>query len=616
MRQGAVYTGKGCCRFTVWAPEKQRVTLHIVGDVERKVDMQRDEMGYFSVETEATPGTRYLYITDEEEKGLPDPASMFQPDGVHGSSQVIDLNNFKWTDQNWKAPAFAGLVLYELHIGTFTEQGTFSSAIEKLDLLTDIGVNAIEIMPVSQFPGNRNWGYDGVYPYAVQNTYGGPEGLMQLVDACHSKGIAVFLDVVYNHQGPEGNYLGQFAPYFTDHYKTAWGQAINFDGEWSDGVRWFYVENALYWLDKFHIDGLRFDAVHSVYDFGAVNFWEMLHNEIRELGRKKEMNFYTIAESDLNAPRTVQPLENNGYGFSAQWLDDFHHAVYVMLDKEGRKRYQDFGDMRQVAKAYMEGFVHSGEYVQFRKRHYGKSSAGIPGNHFVAFINNHDQSGNRIDGARLCALVDHEYAKLAAAMLLLAPYVPMLFMGEEYGEQNPFFYFISHSDQALVHAVQEGRRNEFKAFYGPDASFPDPQSAEIFERSKLDWSRRNKGRHQVLLNWHRALISLRKTHPALKYFEKEGVRAECLDQTGLILHRNDEECKTALLAMFNISDEHLTYFLPGTNGSWDKLLDSTMAEWRLENTSTNNATVPSKCNAGEMIKLPARSVVVVGKGFE
>jgi maltooligosyltrehalose trehalohydrolase len=616
MKAGAKYSGNGMCSFTVWAPEKEKIVLHILQPSEQKVEMQKDTTGYFTAQVQTPVGSKYVYIIGDAGKGLPDPASQYQPEGVHGASEVIDHNNYKWNDGSWKSPAFEDLVLYELHIGTFTEKGTFESAIEKLDLLTEVGINAIEIMPVAQFPGSRNWGYDGVYPYAVQNSYGGPDGLKKLVDACHQKGIAVFLDVVYNHQGPEGNYIEEFGPYFTEHYRTPWGKAINYDGEWSDGVRDFYSDNVIYWLQHFHIDGLRFDAIHAVYDFGAVHFWQDVHTKIKALEHTTGKCYYTIAESDLNSPRVIEPPEKNGFGFTAQWLDDFHHAAYVLLDKNGKDRYYDFGAMNQLAKAYCEGFVHSGEYVQFRKKKYGKSSAGINGNKFVAFINNHDQAGNRMDGARLCSLVELNTSKIAAAMLLLAPYVPMLFMGEEYGEENPFYYFISHSDPDLIKAVQEGRKEEFKAFITPGTAYPDPQSEEIFRQSKLNWERRNNEKNKILLQWYKELIHLRKTHPALKNFSKECIHAEVMQEAGLILHRKNETGKKELLALINISGTDLDYFLPGNNGSWNKLLDSTEAKWQEENSSTKQAHFPATAQAGVQVRIPAKAVILLGKEID
>ncbi len=616
MQTGAKYSGNGRCQFTVWAPEKEKMTLHIVYPNEQKVQMQKDEEGYFTVEVATPAGTRYLYIIDDAEKGLPDPASQYQPEGVHGPSEVVDHASFKWNDNKWKGIPFEETILYELHIGTFTEQGSFESAIEKLDLLKEVGINAIEIMPVAQFPGNRNWGYDGVFPFAVQNSYGGPEGLKKLVDAAHQKGIAVFLDVVYNHQGPEGNYIEQFAPYFTDHYKTPWGKAINYDGDLSDGVREFYSDNAVYWLRDFHIDGLRFDAIHAIYDYGAVHFWELAHEKIRELEKKNNRLYHTIAESDLNAPRVIQPAEQNGYGFNAQWLDDFHHAIYVLLDKEGKDRYHGFGKMQQLAKGYCEGFVHSGEYVTFRKRRFGKTSAGIPGNKFVAFINNHDQAGNRIDGARLCTLIDLDLSKIATAMLLLAPYVPMLFMGEEYGDKSPFYYFISHSDTELIKAVQNGRKEEFKQYVKPGQEFPDPQSEEIFNQSKLQWQERDSARGKILLNWHRELIQLRQTNAALLNYSKESVMAETLQENGIILHRKDETGKKELIALMNISESPISYFLPGNNGTWKKILDSTESQWNETTKSSQLETFPISSQAGQQVVMPAKSVIVLGKEID
>ncbi|MBU1821504.1 MAG: malto-oligosyltrehalose trehalohydrolase, partial [Bacteroidetes bacterium] len=431
------------CDFTVWAPEKQSMTLHITAPHEQRVAMQKDDMGYFNVLVKGVqPGTRYFFAPNGE-KEFPDPASHYQPEGVHGPSEVVDHAAFAWQDKDWRGLPFKDLILYEIHIGTFTSEGTCEAIIPCLDELAATGINAIELMPVSQFAGGRNWGYDGVYPYAVQNSYGGPEGLKKLVDACHSRGIAVFMDVLYNHIGPEGNYFGQYGPYFTDKYSTPWGTAINFDGEWSDGVREYFATNVIHWFDTYHIDGLRLDAVHTIYDTGAVSFWELTRQRIELLQQKIGRTFYLVAESDLNSPRVVKSPEVGGMGFEAQWLDDFHHALYVLLDEKGQERYADFGQMEQLAKAYTDGFVHSGEYVKFRKRKHGASSVGIPGEKFVVFNQNHDQIGNRVGGERLSVLVDFERQKLAAAAVLLSPYVPMLFMGEEYAENTPFFYFVS-----------------------------------------------------------------------------------------------------------------------------------------------------------------------------
>ncbi|HYH54971.1 MAG TPA: malto-oligosyltrehalose trehalohydrolase, partial [Anseongella sp.] len=514
---GPRYLKEGACIFKVWAPQKKSMSLQLVHPVEKKIEMQRDEEGYFTVTAHITPGTRY-FLTPDNEKGYPDPASHFQPEGVHGPSEVVDHSLYGWQDSSWKGIPFKELVIYELHTGTFTEEGTFEAIIPLLDDLAGTGINAIELMPVTQFPGRRNWGYDGVYPYAVQNSYGGPEGLRKLVDACHRKGMAVLLDVVYNHLGPEGNYFDRFGPYFTDKYRTPWGKALNFDGEWSDGVRTYFASNPLHWFEHYHIDGLRCDAIHAVFDTGAVNFWELAGAKIKAFRQKAGREVYLIAESDLNSPKVIKHPEAGGLGFTAQWLDDFHHALYVLLDKKGKERYADFGSIRQLAKAYTDGFVHSGEYVSFRKRRHGASSSGIPGDKFIVFNQNHDLIGNRALAERLSALVDFERLKLAAAAILLSPYIPLLFMGEEYGEESPFFYFVSHSDEELIKAVREGRKKEFAGFNW-EADPPDPLDETTFGRSKLKWHQRGEGKHLILLQWHKELIRLRRSHPALQTFE-------------------------------------------------------------------------------------------------
>ncbi|MCC9136085.1 malto-oligosyltrehalose trehalohydrolase [Pontibacter silvestris] len=451
---GAEYQEDGHCAFTVWAPQKESMTLHLIHPKEHKVEMQKDKYGYFKVElTDIQPGTKYFFMPDGE-TDYPDPASNYQPEDVHGPSQVVNHSAYAWQDTNWRGLPFKDLVLYELHVGTFTKEGTFEAIIPLLNDIAETGINAIELLPVSQFPGNRNWGYDGVYPYAVQASYGGPDSLKKLVDACHTSGIAVFLDVVYNHLGPEGNYFAKYGPYFTDQYCTPWGDALNFDGAWSDGVREYFSNNPLYWFEHYHLDGLRLDAIHTVYDTGAVCFWELTHNKKEELEQKLGRPLHMIAESDLNSPKVVKAPEVGGYGFTAQWLDDFHHALYVLLHQEGQKYYEDFGQMEQLAKAYTDGFVHSGEYVGFRKRKHGASSVGVPSDKFVVFTQNHDQVGNHVGSLRLSSLIDFERLKLGAAAIILAPYVPMLFMGDEYAEEAPFYYFISHSDTDLIKAVK------------------------------------------------------------------------------------------------------------------------------------------------------------------
>ena len=609
---GSDYQGNGRCRFTVWAPGKEKMSLHIVHPEEREVEMERAEWGYYTAEiTDAVPGMRYFYKPDGKQD-YPDPASHYQPEGVHGPSEVVDHSTYAWRDTKWKNLPLQDLVLYELHIGTFTPEGTFEAAIPKLKELTETGINAIEIMPVAQFPGNRNWGYDGVFPYAVQNSYGGPVGFKKLVDACHAKGIAVYLDVVYNHMGPEGNYFGKFGPYFTNTYSTPWGDAINFDGEYSDGVREYFSNNPLYWLEHFHIDGLRLDAIHTIHDKSAVSFWELMQNKIQSFTEQSGKPFYMIAESDLNDPKVVKRLEAGGFGFNAQWLDDFHHALYVLLDKKGKERYGDFGKMEQLAKAYTDGFVHTGEYVRFRKKRFGRSSADVPGNHFVNFVQNHDQVGNRVKGERLSVLVDYERLKLAAAALLLSPYIPMLFMGEEYGEDVPFLYFVSHSGQELIKAVQEGRKKEF-AHYKTEGTFPDPQDEKTFEDSKLQWQKRKQPKHQQLLKWHQKLIQLRRTLPALQNFKKVDVQAQPLAQDGLVLIRQSHDNLQLLLCLFNFSEKEIAFNMPDSAEKWKLVLNSKEKEWLQEQDIAQVTTAPKQVAAGKQIMMPPLGVLLYQK---
>ncbi|MCI0665474.1 MAG: malto-oligosyltrehalose trehalohydrolase [Acidobacteria bacterium] len=514
MRIGAYYLGAGKCRFIVWSPNCKEVTLRIVSPTERSIVMTGDEWGYFRVEVENIfPGTQYFYRPGPDLEH-PDPASQYQPLGVHGPSEVVDHQSFQWEDDDWKGINLSNLITYELHIGTFTREGTFDAVIDRLDDLLELGINAIEIMPIAQFPGERNWGYDGVYPFAAQHSYGGPQGLKRLVNACHQRGLALLLDVVYNHLGPEGNYLARFAPYFNDKYRTPWGSAINFDDLSSDGVRNYFIENALYWLREYHIDGLRLDAIETIGDRSAQPFLQELADRVRQFARHSGRQVHLIAESDLNDPRVISRKQQGGFGLSAQWNDDFHHALHTLLSGERQGYYADFGKIEHLVKAYREGFVYSGEYSVYRRRRHGATSAKNKSQKFIVFAQNHDQIGNRAQGERLSNLITFESLKLAAGAVMLAANLPMLFMGEEYGEDSPFLYFVSHGDPALVEAVREGRHAEFAEFHQRGET-PDPQSPETFLRSKLKWEVRRQGHHGVLLEFYRSLINLRRSLPAL-----------------------------------------------------------------------------------------------------
>jgi maltooligosyltrehalose trehalohydrolase len=603
---GAILVEKDKCDFSVWAPLKKRMILHLP-DEGRKLEMKKDEDGYFRTTVEGvSAGTNYFFMPDAEQD-YPDPASQSQAKGVHGPSQVVDHSRFVWHDDMWTGLSFKDLIIYELHVGTFTAEGTFAAIIPRLDDLIDVGINTLEIMPVAQFPGKRNWGYDGVFPYAVQDSYGGPEGFRQLVNACHQKGIAVFLDVVYNHIGPEGNYFSRFAPYFTNKYWTPWGDALNFDKEWSDGVRDYFCNNALFWFEYFHVDGLRLDAIHMVHDEGACHFWQYLSERVHTLEQHTGHPLYLIGESDLNSPRTINPPALGGYGLTAQWLDDFHHSLYVFIDPKGIERYYDFGRMEQLAKAYTDGFVHSGEYVSFRKRKYGSTSAGIAGDRFVVFTTNHDQVGNRPLGDRPSTIVSFERLKVAAAALLFAPYVPMLFMGEEYAETSPFFYFVSHTDRELIEAIRKGRKEEFAEFRTTGES-PDPLDEKTFFASKLQWNKRHEGVHAIALKWYKRLISLRREIPALRNYQKNDVLVHVLGQHALIIYRQNSKGQEPVICLLNFSDQPLKCTVPFAIKTWTKILDSRSSQWT-ENENRRSA-MPDTVVSGEEFTLLQLTAVI------
>ena len=504
--------------------------------------------GFHTAEIDACADMRYVFRFPDGRE-FSDPASRFQPDGVHGASAVVDTRAFRWTDRAFVARPLAESVIYELHVGTFTREGTFATAIERLDSLADLGITAVEIMPVAQFPGSRNWGYDGVYPFAVQNSYGGPTGLQQFVDAAHARGISVILDVVYNHLGPEGNYLGAFAPFFSDRYHTPWGEAVNFDGPRSEPVRAFFIQNALYWLDQLHIDGLRLDAVHGIYDFSANHILAELRERVNELARRTGRRLTVIAESDLNDARLLHSADRDGYALDAQWSDDFHHGVHTLLTRETSGYYADFGKLEDLAQVLRAGWLYAGQYSRYRRRRHGNSPEGVPFDHFVVFIQNHDQVGNRAEGERLAQLVDLEGLKLAAGVMLLSPFVPLLFMGEEYGETHPFLYFTSHSDRDLIEAVRKGRQEEFASF-GWRGEVPDPQAESTFERSRLDYEARQAEPGRDLWTLYKTLIALRK-HYSLGGATPE-VRCDNEQQTITLEYSTP---KGPLLAAFNFANE-------------------------------------------------------------
>ncbi len=573
---GATYLGEGRCCFTVWGPFAEDVKVKLVTPPERIVPLASDERGYHQATIDGVePGTLYLYRLDGR-KERSDPASRFQPQGVHGPSQVVNPN-FSWGDDCWSGLPLNDYIVYELHVGTFTPEGTFAAIIPHLQDLKNLGITAIELMPVAQFPGSRNWGYDGTYPFAVQNSYGKPEGLKRLVNSCHQAGLAVVLDVVYNHMGPEGNYLTDFGPYFTDRYRGPWGSPINFDGPHSDEVRRYFIENALYWVTEFRIDALRIDAVHGILDFSAQPFLQELALAVQEGARRLNRQIYLIPESDLNDTRLIRSRDLGGFGLDAQWNDDFHHALHTLLTGEQTGYYQDFGKIEHLVKSFRQGFVYTGEYSPYRRRRHGNSSRSIPAERLVVFAQNHDQVGNRAQSERLSELVSFDAQKLAAGVVLLSPFIPLLFMGEEYGETAPFYYFVSHSDPDLVEAVRRGRRKEFAAFRWPGEP-PDPQDETTFLRSKLNHDLRFRGQHRILHGFYSELIRLRREFPALRVLDKDRMEVTGLEREQVLLWRRwSAECEAK--AIFHFAKEQKIMSLPLPQGHWQKQIDSADGTW-------------------------------------
>ena len=600
MNVGAWYLGGDRCQFTVWAPNAHQVAIKIISPTERLLPMQATEFGYWQLTADQiAPGTTYFYQLDGTLE-RPDPASQFQPKGVHGPSQVIDHTTFKWNDSTWANLSLEDLIIYELHVGAFTPEGTFDAIASRLSYLKNLGINTLQIMPIAQFPGNRNWGYDGTYPYAVQDSYGGPDRLKQLVDTCHQHGIAVLLDVVYNHFGPEGCYVGDYAPYYTERFKGVWGNALNFDGSESYGVRNYFIQNALYWFETFHVDGLRIDASDHIVDLNAKHFLQELAEVTAELAQHHGRKFYLIAENDLSDVRVTRPATQGGYGLDAQWNDAFHHCVHTLLTGEQLGYYQDYGRCEQLAKAFKQGFVYSWDYSPHRDRWHGSDSSELPGHRMVVCVQNHDQVGNRILGDRLTHLISFEALKVAAAALFFSPNIPLLFMGEEYAEDAPFLYFVSHSDPELIAAVRAGRKAEFSHFH-QEQDYVDPESEEAFQRSQLQWETCEQGHHQVMLNFYRHLIQLRGTIPALKQLNKQNLTAIALeDEKALLLHRWCSEGQIFCLMNFNQAELALTPTIPA--GNWQKILDSADEKW-----SGPGSTMPVTLTVGQSLTIRASS---------
>ncbi|WP_198171575.1 malto-oligosyltrehalose trehalohydrolase [Mucilaginibacter aquatilis] len=558
----------------VWAPEAEKVSLKLNS---KSLDLQKAERGYWHLTSdEINTGDKYKFSIDGGDE-LPDPASLSQPDGVHGSSEVIDLRAFAWKDANWQNPGLENYIIYELHTGTFTSEGDFRGIEAKLDHLVSLGVTAIEIMPVAQFPGERNWGYDGVFPYAVQNSYGGARGLQTLVDACHAKGLAVVLDVVYNHLGPEGNYFNGYGPYFTEKYNTPWGNAINFDDAGCDAVRHYFIENVLMWFRDFHIDALRMDAVHAIKDFSPVHILAEIKSSVDSLMQETGQKHYLIVECDLNDTRYINPIKKAGYGMDSQWIDEFHHALRITAGGEQTGYYSDFSGIDHLAKAYNDAYVYDGQYSPHRDKNFGSKATENGGEQFIVFSQNHDQVGNRMLGERSSELFSFEMQKLMAGAVLTSPYLPMLFMGEEWAETNRFMYFVSHTDPELAEAVRKGRKEEFAAFHAQGEA-PDPMSEETYENSKLQWNSLSNDKHKLMLNFYRELIALRKSLPPLSKLSRKETKAVADTATNTLTLTCKNGDKTAIVLM-NFSLNIQTLYLPATSSSWTKQFDSADVKW-------------------------------------
>lgn len=600
-RLGAIYRGEEHCLFRVWAPVVKSLAVHQVAPTDRLLPLERQGEFFQGEFTGFPPGSLYFYRL-EGERDRPDPASCCQPQGVHGPSQVVDLT-FPWTDQHWQGLPWRDYIISEVHIGTFSPEGTCAALIPHLPRLRELGITALELMPVAQFPGDRNWGYDGVYPFAVQYSYGGVAGLQELVNACHQHGLAVVLDVVYNHLGPEGNYFWEYGPYFTDQYRTPWGRAINFDQADSDGVREFFLENAMAWLRDFHIDALRLDALHAIIDLSPQPFLAELARTVQRWQEHSGRRVYLVAESDHNDVRLLRPPVLGGVGLDGHWLEDFHHALHVLLTGEQEGYYQDFGTLNHLAAAFRRGFVYSGQYSCFRRRRHGSPSGEVAPNRFIAFSQNHDQVGNRPCGERLTHLLTWDGLRLAAAAVILSPFTPLLFMGEEYGETAPFFYFISHSDPHLIDAVRLGRYQAMAAC-GCGGEAPDPQDPATFSRCRLNLQLLDQEPHQSLGRFYQELILIRREMLAnsdlgLSYPEVTMVGAPPI----LLVKYGNGEHQYCLVLNFH-GDETVTV-LPAQTGDWHLRLNSAAACW-----GGPGAQVPLAVGGFTPILTPPRTCLV------
>ena len=553
--------------FVLWAPEAKRVDL-VLG--ERRIPLERVADGYWQTDASVEKSQGYLFSVDGSAP-IPDPRSRWQPEGVHGPSHVLEAATLRGEGPgiDFQPVPLAEAVIYELHLGTFTQEGTYAAAQAKLPHLSELGITHVELMPLAAFPGKRGWGYDGVDLYAPFSAYGTPWELAAFIRACHARKLAVLLDVVYNHLGPDGNYLGQYGPYFTDRCKTGWGAAINYDGPHSDAVRRFVIDNALMWLRDYGFDGLRLDAVHAIFSFEAVHVIEELSSAVQELSKELGRPLVLIAESDLNDPRLINPASLGGYGLDAHWVDDFHHAIHRYFTGETDGYYADFQGLKDIAAALRDGYVYQGQYSVHRKRRHGRPPVGARPDQLVVCSQNHDQVGNRAQGERLSMLLKMPQLKAVAALTILSPFVPLLFQGEEWGARTPFLYFTDHQDHELGRLVAEGRSKEFDAFSWQGA-VPNPQDIETFTRSKLNWAELAEGPHAELAEWYRKLIRLRRDRSGAPsdtglVADKPAVNFDARAEWLTFVHQG-------VLAMFNFSARPQPVPLPP--GKWALVLAS------------------------------------------
>lgn len=590
-------------RFRLWAPQAETAHVVLASNPEHPVAMRRAELGYYEAEIGDCPtGSRYQFQVDGGEP-RPDPASLSQPEGVHKASEVLDPT-YSWSDTIWTGIPLEEYIIYELHVGTFTEPGTFDAAIREIPRLKQLGITAIELMPLAQFPGARNWGYDGVYPYAVQESYGGLKGLQRFVDAAHGHGLAVVLDVVYNHLGPEGNYISAYGPYFTDDYRTPWGQSLNFDGPHNYGVRDFFIGNALFWVQECHIDALRLDAVHAIIDQSALSFLKQLTREVHDAARHLHRRVHVILENDRNDPAGATSAELGGIGADSQWSDDFHHAIHALITGEAHGYYKDFGRTSQLAKAITDGYIYDGTFSENRQSWHGDDSRHLEGHRFVVCSQNHDQIGNRPLGDRLAALVPFPAAKLAAMVTLLAPNIPLLFMGEEWGLKTPFLYFVSHSDPDLVAGVRAGRAEEFSEFFA-EGEAPDPQSEETYNRSRVYAD--DSAEALAMYRFYQDVIALRKTHEALQVHNKRRTEARASDQRKTLVVHRPGPGRSAIL-VYNFADHEQAVDVPFRFERGRVLVHTEDSQY---GGASNNSGREYVSNGELSIVMPAQSGVVI-----